>query len=265
MPVHSIFRTGISQADNDFHVEAYSSSSAFLRPITSGSAPSAQTISAGDFAAKPTPDPSRSGYIFGGWYDNSACTGNQVNFFSYKIISNKTFYAKWSPSTTPTISGFTLVCYGSPKSFSASNWLSEYKWAVSGSKLSLSSPTTNSSVTVSVANSSSNGIETVNIMYGTTIVASFQVWVGTPVLSIAGSYSVQAGNSSGYQYTVSATSDKSATSSYSWNVTTPGAVVYGYGTQANVYFNDVGYYQVSCKGINVCGTGQMSAINVQAD
>jgi uncharacterized repeat protein (TIGR02543 family) len=61
-----------------------------------GTAPSAQTVLCGDYATKPSPDPTPpTGYTFGGWYDNSSCTGNQVNFPTYPITSNKTFYAKW--------------------------------------------------------------------------------------------------------------------------------------------------------------------------
>lgn len=58
--------------------------------------PPKMVTSGGYYAAVPSPTPSRLGYTFGGWYDNPACTGYQVNFYTYKIISNKTFYAKWS-------------------------------------------------------------------------------------------------------------------------------------------------------------------------
>ena len=49
--------------------------------------------------------------------------------------------------SAPVISGPTQICLGSPKTFSASNWQSGYYWVASN--LSLSSPTTNSTITVS--------------------------------------------------------------------------------------------------------------------
>lgn len=39
--------------------------------------------------------PTRSGYVFVGWYENSSTTGNPYNFSSI-VNSNKTLYAKWN-------------------------------------------------------------------------------------------------------------------------------------------------------------------------
>ena len=48
----------------------------------------------------------RSGYYFGGWYDNEDCKGNAVTEISTTDIGDKTFYAKWNfiyiPIITPT-------------------------------------------------------------------------------------------------------------------------------------------------------------------
>jgi uncharacterized repeat protein (TIGR02543 family) len=55
-----------------------------------------QTVVSGGFAIRPSPDPIRSGFIFDGWFTNSAGTGNPVDFASYPITSNQTFFAKWS-------------------------------------------------------------------------------------------------------------------------------------------------------------------------
>ena len=39
----------------------------------------------------------RTGYTFGGWFPTSSCVGSPVNFSTYAINSNQTFYAKWVP------------------------------------------------------------------------------------------------------------------------------------------------------------------------
>ncbi|MDR3130438.1 MAG: InlB B-repeat-containing protein, partial [Treponema sp.] len=41
-------------------------------------------------------DPSRTGYTFGGWYDNAAFTGNAVAVIPQKSAGNRTFWAKWT-------------------------------------------------------------------------------------------------------------------------------------------------------------------------
>ena len=41
-------------------------------------------------------DPSKTGYTFGGWYDNAACEGEQVTEIAARSTENKTFYAKWT-------------------------------------------------------------------------------------------------------------------------------------------------------------------------
>lgn len=42
----------------------------------------------------PTTIPTKSGYVFGGWYDNSSCIGSAYDF-SVGISNNTTLYAKW--------------------------------------------------------------------------------------------------------------------------------------------------------------------------
>ena len=48
----------------------------------------------------------RSGYYFGGWYENEDCKGTPVSEITTNDIGNKTFYAKWNfiyiPIVTPT-------------------------------------------------------------------------------------------------------------------------------------------------------------------
>lgn len=72
--------------------------------ITNGkcTAPNSQTVTSGGKATKPA-NPSATGYTFGGWYKDSACT-NEYDFNS-AVTSNITLYAKWtavSDTTTPT-------------------------------------------------------------------------------------------------------------------------------------------------------------------
>ena len=64
-----------------------------------GTAPAAQTVEDGKPAAKPA-DPTESGWTFGGWYTEAACT-NAFDF-STPITADITLYAKWTEeSVTP--------------------------------------------------------------------------------------------------------------------------------------------------------------------
>ena len=58
-----------------------------------GTAPAAQTVESGKTATKPA-DPSASGWTFGGWYKEAACT-NAFDFAT-PITANITLYAKWT-------------------------------------------------------------------------------------------------------------------------------------------------------------------------
>ena len=62
-----------------------------------GAAPEAQSLYSGDKAAKPS-DPIASGYTFGGWYKDSACT--TAYDFNSAVTCNLTLYAKWTSVTT---------------------------------------------------------------------------------------------------------------------------------------------------------------------
>lgn len=59
----------------------------------SGTAPATQNITETNTLVYPA-IPTRSGYIFGGWYSNSECSGEPYDF-SALIASNITLYAKW--------------------------------------------------------------------------------------------------------------------------------------------------------------------------
>lgn len=59
----------------------------------SGTAPSAQTVNNSIGLTYPN-IPTRSGYVFGGWYTTSSCTGNPYNFAA-EVTADITLYAKW--------------------------------------------------------------------------------------------------------------------------------------------------------------------------
>ncbi len=59
-----------------------------------GTAPSSQSIDYNGLVTKPT-NPSETGYTFGGWYKEEACT-NPWNFATDKITAATTLYAKWT-------------------------------------------------------------------------------------------------------------------------------------------------------------------------
>ncbi|MCM1297084.1 MAG: InlB B-repeat-containing protein, partial [Muribaculaceae bacterium] len=73
--------------------EAKSIVSFNLNYQTTLSAPASQTITTSNTLTYPT-KPSRSGYIFGGWYDNAECNGNPYDFTAM-IVGDVTLYANW--------------------------------------------------------------------------------------------------------------------------------------------------------------------------
>ena len=50
-------------------------------------------------ATLPT-DVTKTGYDFGGWYDNSELTGDRVYSIASNVTGNKAYWAKWTPKTT---------------------------------------------------------------------------------------------------------------------------------------------------------------------
>ena len=64
-----------------------------------GTAPADQQVREGEAASKPA-DPKASGYTFGGWYADAACSTRYD--FSSAIAADTTVYAKWTKnSVTP--------------------------------------------------------------------------------------------------------------------------------------------------------------------
>lgn len=54
-----------------------------------------QVILSGSKVTEPSPAPTATGYTFGGWYKEAACT-NAWNFASDAVTSDKTLFAKWT-------------------------------------------------------------------------------------------------------------------------------------------------------------------------
>ena len=61
-----------------------------------GTAPTAQTVEQGSTATRPA-DPTATGWTFGGWYREAACTN--AYDFSTPVTADLTLYAKWTPIT----------------------------------------------------------------------------------------------------------------------------------------------------------------------
>ena len=72
-----------------------------------GTAPAAQTVADGNTATEPTA-PTASGWTFGGWYTEAACT-NKFDF-NTAITGDITLYAKWTEdSVTPPVTTYTVT------------------------------------------------------------------------------------------------------------------------------------------------------------
>jgi uncharacterized repeat protein (TIGR02543 family) len=61
-----------------------------------GTSPASYTI---ESSGVTLPTPAKTGYTFGGWFDNSGFTGTAVTVIAAGSTGNKTFYARWSPIT----------------------------------------------------------------------------------------------------------------------------------------------------------------------
>ena len=85
-----------------------------------GTTPTAQTIASGGKVTRPS-DPSASGFSFGGWYKEAACT-NSWNFTSDTVSGNLTLYAKWTQTTTDdVITNYAAYTEGAYVTFKASS------------------------------------------------------------------------------------------------------------------------------------------------
>ncbi len=64
-----------------------------------GTAPASQTVLSGNKAAEPTA-PTASGWTFGGWYKDSACTDTLKYDFDTPVTADLDLYAKWTEKPT---------------------------------------------------------------------------------------------------------------------------------------------------------------------
>jgi len=65
--------------------------------VSGGSTVPSQSVENGKKASEPTPEPTKAGYTFAGWYTSS--TGNTPFIFDNAIIEDTIVYAKWNPVT----------------------------------------------------------------------------------------------------------------------------------------------------------------------
>lgn len=93
--------------------------------------------------SKPTPDPSATGWTFGGWYKEPACT-NAWTWATDQVTSNTTLYAKWTCSNPTSLS---ISSTGSKYDFCAGESMTltvsgsnigtgaTYQWSLGGSPI----------------------------------------------------------------------------------------------------------------------------------
>ena len=169
--------------------------------------------------------------------------------FSGTVVATRTITA----CTPPVITGSSPICYGTPKTFSATNWQTGYYWDKSNNLVTISN-TTASSTSISAASSSSNGLVTVSVKSsGGATLATYNVWVGVPRISyIYGSdYVSYYGN-----YEAMLESNLSAPTSYLWRITGGSAYIYDNGVwSVFVDFYDNTNYSLYVKAYNTCGWG----------
>lgn len=79
------------------------------------------------------PEPTRTGYDFGGWYANSGFSGDAVAMIPTGSVSNRTFYAKWTPqvySVTFNFNGGWISWGGSEEQITSSPFVTNYTYGV---------------------------------------------------------------------------------------------------------------------------------------
>ena len=102
-------------------------------------------------------------------------------YYYYCVVKGKNTVTSNVAAVTvtvpPVISGYLNVCYGTSKSFVATNWQTGYYWDKSNNLVTISSPTINSTA-ISAASSSSSGWETLYVKNSSgTILASYNITV----------------------------------------------------------------------------------------
>lgn len=72
---------------------------------------SSMLVEAGTTITAPSPEPTKTGYTFGGWYKEQECE-NPWNFVSDTVLSDMTLYAKWEQKIDLTVSKTVKGDYG---------------------------------------------------------------------------------------------------------------------------------------------------------
>ena len=72
-----------------------------------------QIVASGSNVTKPTNDPTATGYTFGGWYKDEACT-NEWNFGTDTVATDTTLYAKWTKNSSGRSSGTVTTVVNMP-------------------------------------------------------------------------------------------------------------------------------------------------------
>jgi len=164
--------------------------------------------------------------------------------------------------TPPEISGSNYLCYGSPQTFSITNWQSGQTWEKS-SNLNISG--SGGSVTVSAASSSFNGTGWVSINQGGQELVRKGVWIGGPIVTISGDAWVPMDYIYKTYNAISQNYFGSAITSYDWLwQSDPSNPMYNYGYWVNIYFNVEGISKLSLRACNTCGWGPYDYLYITA-
>ncbi len=138
-------------------------------------------------------------YIFGGWFDNSSCTGTAVTSISTTATGNKTYYAKWTLSATPQLASISDVSKTvNDTTFNVSATINNSNYASGTLSVTASSGTTSVATVGTVSKSGDNvtipltvkgpGTSTITVTLkdGSTTVdtKTFTVTVAEPTLTL---------------------------------------------------------------------------------
>ena len=160
----------------------------------------------------------------------------------------------------PVITGNSLLCNGTKYNFSATNW-NGYTWS-SSSNVNIFSSSGNTAV---VQGTNTSGQGWVSVMSGLVEVVRFNVWVNTPIISeIIGPSSVPVGNGGAYSTSINYYLNGNI-SSYEWEIMPSYNTYLGYTNgDAMANFYSEGYYRLSCRAKNTCGTGSWKDFYIYA-
>jgi len=212
------------------------------------------TVVKSDIPATSNPNVNLTGLTPGKSYVFSIKAKNPAGTSSYSTST----LSVTLPNTPPVLtSSWILFCTTTPpKTFSAANWQQDDYYWVSSSNISLSSPNTNSSVTVT-ANGTGSGWVSIKNSSGKELLRS-PVWMGKPVVDyINGPSYIQCGW--GQSFSAVLESSFSDPYTYHWELS-PSSGNYYWSQYGDPYVNIIFYdpspttYSFSVVATNICGT-----------